>query len=155
MSPQPLPPQRHHVGQTPCGRFSIRPPLGQPSSSATPSLFLEQFVCGPFAGAASRRPDNWPCNLGRLLEPWGSLWPRAGLFRLPTGWGLVSEVGPGTTDPSPYPQQASKARAPWPFPCIPAPQTPASPHRCLGPAGATMSSADLGCKTVGTHQEKG
>lgn len=137
----------------------LHPPLlGQPSNSlATPSLFLEQFVCGPFAGAASRRPDNWPCNLGRLwvfLEPWSSLWPRAGALRLPAGWGLVSEVGPGTTDPLSLPSAGPRGQSPQSFPCILAPQTPTSPHHCLGLAGAPVSRADLGCRTGGTHPEK-
>lgn len=137
-----------------CGVDPLHPPpLGQPSnSSATPSLFLEQFVCGPFAGAGSRRPDSWPCNLGRLwvfLEPWGSLWPRAGALRLPAGWGLVSEVGPGTTDPLSLPTAGPKGQSPLAFPlhvgCLDPRLTSPLPGACR---------ADLGCRTVGTQQEK-
>lgn len=128
------------------------PPLGRPRL-ATPSLFLEQFVCGPFAGVASRRPDSWPCNLGRLwvfLEPWGRLWPRTGALRLPAGWGLISEVGPGTTDPLSLPTAGPKGQSTLVLPLHPGSPDP----RLISPLPGAHR-ADLECRTVGTTQEKG
>lgn len=85
-----------------------------------------------------------------FLESWGSLWPRAGVLRLPAGWGLVSEVGPGTTDPLSLPTVGPKGQS-----ALALPLHIGSPDPRLTSPLPGACRADLECRTVGTHQEKG